>query len=86
MPTVKARKYVPMTMEDWKTKLDVFLKLNDEVIGDGIGRITHEIAKAFAESEIEKYRVIQDRNYVSDCDRLVEQTKEKAFCPEIKTG
>jgi hypothetical protein len=73
----QARKYVPMTMEDWKTKLDVFLKLNDEVISDGIGRVTHEIAKAFAESEFEKYRVIQDKNYVSDFDRLVEQVTNK---------
>ncbi|MDR2358621.1 MAG: virulence RhuM family protein [Prevotellaceae bacterium] len=69
----QARKYIPMTMEDWKTKLDVFLKLNDEVIGNGIGTITHEIAKTFAESEFEKYRIIQDKDYVSDFDRLVEQ-------------
>ncbi|MDR1653730.1 MAG: cell filamentation protein Fic, partial [Prevotellaceae bacterium] len=39
------------------------------------GRVTHEIAKAFAESEFEKYRVIQDKNYVSDFDKLVEQAK-----------
>jgi hypothetical protein len=72
----QARKYVPMTMEDWKTKLDVFLQLNDETIGDGIGKITHEIAKAFAESEFEKYRVIQDKSYVSDFDKLVESTQK----------
>jgi hypothetical protein len=72
----QARKYVPMTMDDWKTKLDVFLELNDEVIGDGIGKVTHEIAKTFAESEFEKYRIIQDKTYVSDFDRLVEQSKE----------
>ena len=71
----QARKYVPMTMKDWKTKLDVFLQLNEEAIGDGVGKVTHEIAKAFAESEFEKYRVIQDKTYVSDFDRLVEQAR-----------
>jgi hypothetical protein len=70
----QARKFIPMTMKDWKTKLDVFLKFNDEIIGNGIGSVSHEIAKAFAETEFEKYRVIQDRNYRSDFDELVEQT------------
>jgi hypothetical protein len=72
--TRQARKFIPMTMKDWKTKLDVFLKFNDEVIGNGIGSVSHEVAKAFAESEFEKYRVIQDNNYRSDFDKLVEQT------------
>ncbi|GHU61788.1 hypothetical protein FACS1894123_01680 [Bacteroidia bacterium] len=75
----QARKFVPMTMEDWKSKLDIFLKLNDEVIGDGIGKITHEIAKAFAESEFEKYRVIQDKTYKSDFDKLFENTQDLLF-------
>ena len=48
------------------------VNFNDEEIGDGIGKVTHEVAKAFAESEFEKYRVIQDKNYQSDFDRLVE--------------
>jgi hypothetical protein len=68
-----------MTMEDWKNKLDVFLKFNDEVIGDGIGKVTHEIAKAFAESEFEKYRVIQDKTYRSDFDKLLEKTKDMKY-------
>lgn len=71
----QAKKYIPMTMEDWKTKLDVFLKLNDEALSDRIGRVSHEIAKAFAESEFEKYRVLQDKEYQSDFDRLLENTK-----------
>jgi hypothetical protein len=71
----QARKFIPMTMKDWKTKLDVFLKFNDEVIGDGIGKISHEIAKTFAESEFEKYRIIQDKIYQSDFDKLLEQTQ-----------
>ena len=69
----QARKRIPMTMEDWSTKLDVFLKLNDEMILQGKGKVTAEIAKAFAESEFEKYRTIQDRTYQSDFDRLLEE-------------
>lgn len=68
----QARKFIPMTMEDWKSKLDVFLKLNDEIIGDGFGKVTHEIAKAFAESEFEKYRILQDKIFRSDFDKLIE--------------
>ena len=67
----QARKFIPMTMEDWKNKLDAFLNFNDEEIGDGIGKVTHEIAKSFAESEFSKYRVIQDKNYLSDFDKLL---------------
>jgi hypothetical protein len=72
----QAKKYIPMTMEDWKTKLDVFLQFNEEQIGDGVGRVSHEIAKAFAESEFEKYRVIQDKMYKSDFDKLLEQAND----------
>jgi hypothetical protein len=71
----QARKFIPMTMEDWKNKLDTFLNFNNEEIGDGIGKITHEIAKSFAESEFEKYRIIQDNSYQSDFDKLLEQTQ-----------
>jgi hypothetical protein len=70
----QARRYVPMTMNDWKAKLDAFLNFNDAPLSDGIGKITHEIAKAFAESEFEKYRVIQDKTYTSDFDKLLSQT------------
>ncbi len=69
----QARKKIPMTMEDWAAKLDVFLELNEEVILQGKGRVTAEIARAFAESEFEKYRVIQDKEYQSDFDRLLEE-------------
>lgn len=70
----QAKKHIPMTMEDWARKLDVFLELNEETILQGKGKITAEIAKAFAESEFEKYRAIQDQNYKSDFDKLVEET------------
>ena len=71
----QARKLIPMTMSDWKQKLDVFLKFNEETIGDGIGKVSHEVAKAFSESEFEKYRIIQDKNYRSDFDKLLDQTQ-----------
>jgi hypothetical protein len=69
----QARRYIPMTMNDWKEKLDAFLNFNDAPLSDGIGTITHEIAKAFAESEFEQYRMLQDRNYVSDFDRILDE-------------
>jgi len=71
----QARRFIPMTMEDWKNKLDAFLNFNDAQLSDGIGKVTHEIAKTFAESEFEKYRIIQDKVYKSDFDLLVSQTQ-----------
>ena len=60
-----------MTMEDWKTKLDAFLRFNDADILQDKGKVTASIAKEFAESEFEKYRVIQDSLYESDFDKLM---------------
>ncbi len=60
-----------MTMEDWAKRLDVFLQYNDEEILQDKGKVTAEIAKSFAESEFEKYRVIQDKNFKSDFDKLI---------------
>lgn len=71
--TRQARRHIPMSMEDWATKLDAFLQFNDEEILQGKGSVTHAIAKAFAESEFEKYRVIQDREYRSDFDVMMQQ-------------
>ena len=68
----QARRHIPMTMADWAEKLDAFLKFNDAEILQDKGKVTHEIAKAFAESEFEKYRVIQDAGYKSDFDRFLE--------------
>lgn len=70
--TRQARRHIPMTMADWASKLDAFLKFNDADILHDKGKVTAEIAKAFAESEFEKYRVIQDKNYQSDFDRMLE--------------
>ncbi len=73
----QARRHIPMTMEDWAAKLDVFLQFNEEEILHDKGRVTAEIAKSFAESEFEKYRVIQDKLFESDFDRLVASTERE---------
>ncbi len=75
--TRQARRYIPMTMEDWKSKLDAFLKFNDAEILTDKGKVTSAIAKEFAESEFEKYRIIQDALYQSDFDRLVNDFEQK---------
>lgn len=68
-----------MTMEDWASKLDAFLQFNDAEILQNKGKVTAAIAKAFAESEFEKYRVIQDKNYQSVFDRLMAETAETKY-------
>ena len=67
----QARRHIPMTMEDWASKLDAFLQFNDAEILKDKGKVTAEIAKAFAESEFEQYRILQDQLYQSDFDRLI---------------
>ena len=67
----QARRHIPMTMEDWKIKLDAFLQFNDAEILQDKGKVTAAIAKEFAESEFKKYRVIQDELYQSDFDKLI---------------
>lgn len=67
----RARRHIPMTMEDWAKRLDIFLMADDREILTNAGSITAEIAKAHAESEFERYRIIQDRLYESDYDRFL---------------
>lgn len=62
-----------MTMKDWVEKLNAFLQFNEEDILQNAGKVTAEIAKAFAESEFEKYKPIQDKNYVSDFDMEIKK-------------
>ena len=58
---------------DWAKKLDAFLQFNQRDLLDHPGKVTAEIAKAFAESEFEKYRIVQDRHFESDFDRMIKQ-------------
>jgi len=75
--TRQARRHIPMTMADWAEKLDAFLKFNDAEILLNKGKVTAKIAKTFAESEFEKYRVIQDTLYKSDFDKLLEESSKE---------
>jgi len=70
----QAENGIPMTMKDWAEKLNAFLKFNQKDILEDFGKVSAEVAKSFAESEFKKYRVIQDRNYISDFDRLIQDT------------
>ena len=65
-----------MTMEDWSTRIDKFLLVDDLDILKDAGKISHEIACDKALTEFEKYRVKQDRLYKSDFDLLLEETEE----------
>jgi hypothetical protein len=68
-----AQRKIPMTMQDWETRLNRFIEATDrEVLADA-GRVTAEIAKAHAESEFEKYRIVQDLLFESDFDRVIKQ-------------
>lgn len=72
----RAERHIPMTMEDWSKRLDLFLMADDREILQDSGKITAEIAKAKAEMEFEKYRVVQDRLFVSDFDRYLMELEE----------
>lgn len=72
----QARRKIPMTMEDWAGKLDAFLQFNERDILNNSGKVTAEMAKVFAESEFEKYRIRQDRLFKNDFDKLLESSKE----------
>ena len=65
-----AKRHIPMTMEDWAKRIDIILEATGDAILIDAGKITAEFAKSFAESEFEKYRIIQDRLFQSDFDRF----------------
>ncbi len=73
----RASRHIPMTMDDWARRLDLFLNADDREILQDAGKITAEIAKAKAETEFEKYRIVQDGLFMSDYDKyLLELEKE----------
>ena len=73
---LQARRKIPMSMEDWAKRLDGFLEFNGNEILTGPGKISAEEAKLHAETEYEKYRIIQDRLYESDFDRFLKLEEE----------
>ncbi len=66
----RAKRHIPMTMEDWAKRIDAYLSSDERPLLDNAGTVSNEFAKEFSETEFEKYRVIQDRLYSSDFDRL----------------
>ena len=73
---MQAMRQIPMTMADWETRLNGFLTLWDREVLQDAGRITAELAKAKAETEFEKYRIVQDRLYQSDFDHFLQLETE----------
>ena len=66
----RAKRHIPMTMEDWAKRIDAYLNSDERPLLTDAGSVTHEAAQEYAETEFEKYRVIQDRLFESDFDRF----------------
>jgi hypothetical protein len=87
----RASRNIPMTMKDWAEKFTAFLQFNERDILDHPGKVSREVAKAFAESEFEKYRIVQDRLFESDFDRHIKNILEdykkpmKEMNPELSS-
>jgi hypothetical protein len=73
----RAKKHIPMTMEDWSKRLDRFLAADDREILQNNGTVSALMAKDFAESEFEKFRVVQDRLFESDFDKEIKRIEGK---------
>ena len=65
----RAKRHIPMTMEDWSKYIDRFLEMDERQLLQDNGKVSAEEAKQFAESEFEKYRIVQDRLFESDFDK-----------------
>ena len=76
-----AQRKIPMTMQDWETRLNRFIEATDREVLQDAGKVTAEIAKAHAESEFEKYRIVQDRLFESDFDRMLKQIESGGGTP-----
>jgi len=77
-----ALRKIPMTMQDWETRLNRFIEATDRDVLQDAGKVTAEIAKAHAMSEFEKYRIVQDRLFESDFDRVIKRL-ESGSEPDI---
>jgi hypothetical protein len=69
-----ANRHIPLTMEDWEKRLNSFIEMFEYGLLEDAGKVTAEIAKLHAETEFEKYRIVQDRLFESDFDRFIAQT------------
>lgn len=81
-----ALRQIPMTMQDWETRLNRFIAATDRAVLQDAGKVTAEIARAHAESEFEKYRIVQDRLFQSDFDRLVASGSDATVAPQAESG
>jgi len=79
----RARRRIPMTMEDWARQLDAFLQFTERDILQDSDKVSVEIAKAHAESEFEKYRIVQDRLFESDFDRVIKLIEAGRKSPAV---
>ena len=75
----QAERHIPMTMEDWQVRLDVFLQFNEREVLDNPGKVSREVAESFALSEFEKYRIVQDKLFESDFDKFLIDMKKKGI-------
>ena len=71
----RAKRNIPMTMEDWAKRLDRFLEADDREVLQNSGKVSNLMAKEFSESEFEKYRIVQDRLFESDFDKEMKRIK-----------
>lgn len=70
---LQAERQIPMKMEDWAKRLDAFLQFNEYNILTDAGKVSHEVAMKLAEKEYEKFRVIQDQNFISDFEQEIKK-------------
>ena len=73
-----ANRHIPLTMADWEKRLNGFIEMFEYGLLQDAGKVTAEIAKLHAETEFEKYRIVQDRLFMSDYDRFIEELEQRA--------
>lgn len=73
----RAKRHIPMTMDDWAKRLDNFLEADERDLLQNSGKVSAQIAKSFAEGEFEKYRIVQDRLFESDFDKEIKRIEGK---------
>lgn len=73
----RAKRHIPMTMDDWVKRLDKFLEADDRDILQNSGKVTAQIAKSLAENEFEKYRIVQDSLFESEFDKEIKRIDGK---------
>lgn len=81
-----ALRNIPMSMQDWESRLNRFIEATDRAILQDAGKVTAEIARTHAEGEFEKYRIIQDRLFESDFDRMIHKIESDSEMDDTETG